>query len=68
MSEAEIMACDCTHTLPMFCASLIGQPWMQSAKHVPAVLCQCGKTYWSLAERTSFACKAGDDTEIGGDL
>ena len=47
-------ACACTHSLSAFVASLIPQPWMQSPKHCPAVRCQCGKQYYSFAERKAF--------------
>lgn len=57
--------CDCERTLPLFCASLIQQPWMRSTKHCPAVRCPCGKTYWSMSERKRFVCrKANDEDEV----
>lgn len=47
-------ACECTHSLSAFVASLIPQTWMQSPKHCPAVRCQCGGQYYSFSERKSF--------------
>lgn len=60
--------CTCETTLPMFCASLIPQPWMQSAKHCPAVRCQCGRRYYSYSEKRIFDSRdvprgAADDGE-----
>lgn len=53
--------CDCTHSLSLFCASLIPQPWMQSAAHCPAVRCRCGKQYFSLSQNRAFASVAAGD-------
>lgn len=56
MSEVKkrIPACECTHSMSAFVASLIPQPWMQDKKHCPAVRCKCGKQYYSFSMDEAF--------------
>lgn len=52
----ENVPCKCGD-VSLFCASLIPQPWMQSADHLPATDCNCGSHYYSWSKSQVYEQK-----------
>ena len=58
--------CPCRRTRSVFVMSIIPCPWMQSARHCPAVRCECGKRYYSLATGGAYECRREEPDRTSG--